>query len=153
MSLLIIIEVIFLNIIFYVDFCFMKEKRHNNYVWVLKTLKRLYDHFNLSYFKTILFNDDKTLTSAFFEMFENTVKHALCIWYININIMINIKKYFFYKRTFWKLHVTLTRFLKRVHFRSTWETISKVLHDIFKDEYANLRIFEVENLISSQKMN
>ena len=31
-SLLIIIEVISLNIIFYVNFCFMKEKRHNDYV-------------------------------------------------------------------------------------------------------------------------
>ena len=94
MLLLIIIEVISLNIIFYVNFCFMKEERHNDYIWVLKALKRLYDHFNLSYFEIVLFNDDKTLTSALFEMFEDTVKHALCVWHININITINIKKYF-----------------------------------------------------------
>ena len=32
MPLLIIIEIIVLNIIFYVDFCFMKGERYNDYV-------------------------------------------------------------------------------------------------------------------------
>ena len=95
MSLLIIIEIIFLNIIFYVDFCFMKEKHHNDYIWILKTVKRFYNRFNLSYSKIVLFDDDKILASALFKMFKDTIKHALCVWYININITINIKKYFF----------------------------------------------------------
>ena len=91
-SLSIIIGVIFLSIVFYVDFCFMQKEHHNDYIWVLKTLKRLYDHFNLLYLEIVLFNDDKILTSAFFKVFEDMIKHALYIWYININITINIKK-------------------------------------------------------------
>ena len=94
MSLLVIIEIISLNIIFYVDFCFMKEDRHNDYVWVLKILKRFYDHFNLSYFEIVLFDNDKILTSTLFKMFENIINHALYVWHININVTINIKKYF-----------------------------------------------------------
>ena len=91
MPLLIIIEV---------NFCFMKEERYNDYIWILKTLKFFYDHFNLSYFETILSDDDKTLASALFEMFENIVKHALCIWHININVIVNIKKYSFINELF-----------------------------------------------------
>ena len=98
--LLIIIEIISLNIIFFIDFCFMKDERHIDYIWILKTLKRLYNHLNLLYFETILFDDDKILTSTFFKIFKNIVKYALCVWHININVTINIKKYFFINKLF-----------------------------------------------------
>ena len=77
--LLIIIEVISLNIIFYINFCFMKKKLHDDYIWILKILKRFYDHFNLLYFKIISFDNNKTLILTFFKIFENIVKYALYI--------------------------------------------------------------------------
>ena len=42
MLLLIIINVTSLNIFYYVIFCFMKDESFNNYVWIMKALKRLY---------------------------------------------------------------------------------------------------------------
>ena len=79
MSLLIIIEVISLNIIFYVDFYFMEKKRYDDYIWVLKALKRFYDHLNLRDLKTIYSDNDKTLISALFEVFKNIVNHVLYV--------------------------------------------------------------------------
>jgi hypothetical protein len=42
MSLFIVSDQIVLHKIFYVAFCFMTKKKQNDYVWVLKQLKRLY---------------------------------------------------------------------------------------------------------------
>ena len=48
----------------------------------MQTLKRLYNHLNLLYPETILFNDDKTLTSVLRHVFsgpEYRVNHALYV--------------------------------------------------------------------------
>ncbi len=97
MLLLIIIKVIVLNIIFYVAFCFMKDENYNDYIWVMQTLKWLYNHLDLSYSETVLFNNDKMLTSALHHVFSDSeyhVNHALCMWHMNNNIIINCKKFF-----------------------------------------------------------
>ncbi len=97
MLLLIIIKVIVLNIIFYVAFCFMKDENYNDYIWVMQTLKWLYNHLDLSYSETVLFNNDKMLTSALHHIFSDSeyhVNHALCMWHMNNNIIINCKKFF-----------------------------------------------------------
>ena len=79
MSLLIIIEVISLNIIFYVDFYFMEKKWYDDYIWVLKALKRFYNYPNLRNLKTSYSDDDKALISAFFKVFKNIVNHVLYV--------------------------------------------------------------------------
>jgi len=48
----------------------------------MQALKRLYDHLDLSYSETVLFDDDKTLTSALRRVFSDSeyhVNHALCV--------------------------------------------------------------------------
>ena len=98
MSLLIIIDVIYLSITFYVAFCFIKKKNYNSYLWVMQTLKRLFDHLHLSYSMTTLINEDKTLTFALYIIFnqdvEHRINHDLYIWYLNQNVIVNCKKYF-----------------------------------------------------------
>jgi len=111
MLLLIIIKIIVLNIIFYVAFCFIKDESYSDYEWIIEVLVRLYDHLNLSYSITIIFDDDKALSSTLSHVFakqNHRVNHILCIWHINQNVTTNCKKYFltneqwetFYKR--WK---------------------------------------------------
>lgn len=123
-SLLIIIEVIVLNIIFYVDFCFMKKKSYSDYEWIIKTLVRLYDYLDLFYSTIIIFDNDRallsTLSHVFFEH-EHRVNHLLCIWHINQNVTVNCKKYFstnkkwkiFYKR--WKnvVYANISKLLEK----------------------------------------
>ena len=97
-SLLIIIDVICLSITFYVAFCFMKKKNYNNYLWIIRALKRLFDYFHLSYLVTILTDEDKSLTSTLFIVFNQDVEHRvnynLYIWHLDQNVIANCKKFF-----------------------------------------------------------
>ena len=113
-SLLIIIEVTFSNIIFYVAFCFMKNENFDDYLWIMNVLIRLFDFFDILYLITTVIDDDKALSSALFRVFakkNHRVNHILCIWHINQNVIVNCKKYFltmkewmtFYER--WKIVV------------------------------------------------
>ena len=113
MSLLIIIKIISLNIIFYVNFDFMKKEYYNNYVWVLKILKHFYDYLNLLYFKIVLSDDDKTLELTLLKVFKNIIKYALCVWHININVIVNIKKYFSINELF-KSFIKRWKYLRNV---------------------------------------
>ena len=85
MLLLIIIHVTCLNIFYFVIFYFIKDEFFNDYYWVLKALKRLYNHFNLSYSLVILFNDDKALALTLLHVFKwrkfnrNIIHYALYI--------------------------------------------------------------------------
>ena len=65
MPLLIITGVTSLNTTFYVGFLFMKGEHYSDYVWALKALKRLYNHFNLQYPETVLSDGDKLWLQRF----------------------------------------------------------------------------------------
>ena len=78
MSLLIIIEVIALNIFFFVEFCFMKVEKTADYVWVLKQLKLLYAELNLPDPAVILTDCERGLINALRSVFRES-SHLLCI--------------------------------------------------------------------------
>ena len=93
MPLLIIIDVTNLNIFFYVDFCFMKDERFNDYVWALKTTKELYELLQLQSSIVILSNDDKTLAFVIIEIYDvDQMQHELCVWHIEKNVLEHVKK-------------------------------------------------------------
>jgi len=79
MLLLIIIEVIALNIFFFIEFCFMKVEKTANYVWVLKQLKLLYTELNLSNSTVILTDCKRDLINALQSVFHESL-HLLYIW-------------------------------------------------------------------------
>ena len=70
MPLLIIIDVTYLSIIFYVAFCFIKEENYSDYLWIMQILKRRFDYLHLSYSITALTDEDKALTSALYIIFN-----------------------------------------------------------------------------------
>ena len=69
-SLLTIIEIIFSNFIFYVEFCFIKIEIFENYLWIIQILIRFFDNFNIFYSITIIINNNKTLLSIMFRVFK-----------------------------------------------------------------------------------
>ena len=80
--LLIIIEIIFSNIIFYVEFCFIKNEIFENYLWVIWTLIRFFDNFNIFYSITIIIDNNKTLLLIIFRIFEKInyqINYIFCI--------------------------------------------------------------------------
>ncbi len=93
MLLLIIIEVIALNIFFFIEFCFMKVEKTANYVWVLKQLKLLYTELNLSNSTVILTDCKRDLINALQSVFHESL-HLLYIWHIDKNVLVNCKKHF-----------------------------------------------------------
>ncbi len=93
MSLLIIIEIIALNIFFFVNFCFIATKKTSDYVKVLKQLKLLYIKLRLSHSIMILINCERDLINAFRSVFSRSL-HLLCMWHINKNVLINCRKHF-----------------------------------------------------------
>ncbi len=93
MSLLIIIEVIALNIFFFVEFCFMTVEKTANYVWVLKQLKLLYTELDLSDLTMILTDCERDLINVLRSVFRES-SHLLCIWHIDKNVLVNCRKHF-----------------------------------------------------------
>ena len=98
MPLLIIIEIINLNIFFNVNFCFIKSECMTDYIWALKVVKSLYRKFNLISSEIILIDGDKTISSAIYQIFGLSIKHLLCIWHIEQNIVENCIKFFEIKK-------------------------------------------------------
>ncbi len=93
MSLFVIIDQTAINIIFYVAFVFMSQKKLMNYIWILLQLKNLYVKLSLSFSVIMTTDCEKALTNAIRLKFSQT-SHVFCIWHINNNVLINCKKAF-----------------------------------------------------------
>ncbi len=110
---MIIFDQIELHKIFYVAFCFMFKEKQNDYVWIIKQLKALYEKLKLSD-STIFVIDMKrdkisTINWTSFvadmkkdlmndcKLIFSSINHLLCIWHINNNVLMNCKKSFFIK--------------------------------------------------------
>ena len=59
MSLIIMTKITSLNISYYASIYFMKNEKHENYCWLLKIIKKLYQKVNIS-FSFVWFFDDKS---------------------------------------------------------------------------------------------
>ncbi len=153
MPLLIIIGVIALNITFYVAFCFMKGESYSDYEWVIEALVRLYDHLNLPYPITMIFDGDKALSSTLSHVFakqNHRVNHILCIWHINQNVTTNCKKYFPTNEQ-WE---TFYRRWKDIVYANTIELLEKrynVLHHDYLDAHWGIFDYLEEHLWPRRK--
>ena len=77
----IIIDVTFLNIIFYVAFCFLSKKNTNNYEWMLQQLREVCEKINVSDFNVIVIDNEKNLITAISKIFFLFVNFYVCdIW-------------------------------------------------------------------------
>ncbi len=130
MLLMIIFDQIALHKTFYVVFCFMTKEKQNDYVWIMKQLKFLYQQLKISQDSTVFVIDMKKKLMNVCRLTFSSINHFLCIWHINNNVLINCKKRFVSKET-WNAFFT------------EWKTIIyassdreyKQLWDQFVDQY------------------
>ncbi len=109
MFLMIIFDQIALHKTFYVVFCFMTKEKQNDYVWIMKQLKSLYQQLKISQDSTVFVTDMKKELMNVCRLIFSSINHLLCIWHINNNVLINCKKSFVFKEawnaffTEWKM--------------------------------------------------
>lgn len=104
MPLLVITGVTSVNSTFYIGFCFKKGESFSDYVWVMEAIKRLYIRESLPYPDVILSDGVKSLAPAITEVHEaGVIKHALCLWHIQKNVLENCKKLFTFNEDFEEL--------------------------------------------------
>ncbi len=91
MLLMIIFDQIELHKIFYVAFCFMFKEKQNDYVWIMKQLKALYEKVKLSD-STIVVTDmkrDKISTFNISLIISSNISLKILL-IISLNILLNI---------------------------------------------------------------
>jgi histone-lysine N-methyltransferase SETD2 len=98
MLLMIIFDQIALHKTVYLAFCFMTKEKQNDYVWIMKQLKSLYQQLKISQDSTIFVTDIKTELMNTLRLIFSSINHFLCIWHINNNVLINCKKIFVFKK-------------------------------------------------------
>jgi histone-lysine N-methyltransferase SETD2 len=103
LSLLVIVDYISLSIIFYVDFAFLTREKEKNFVWVLKTLQKYLRKKNISVFEILMTNRDVRLINVLHAIFS-TVRHLLCIWHVNKNVLTHCKSDFNIKEKWEKFY-------------------------------------------------
>ena len=94
MPLCIISGVTPMNTIFYTGFCFLSSKTTENYIWLLKMLKKLYKSLDIPDPIVIVTDAEVRLICAISEVFTTDTRHLLCIWHINNNVTAQCKKWF-----------------------------------------------------------
>ena len=149
MSLLIIIDITNLNIFFYIDFCFMKEEHFEDYIWVLEIVENLYRKLEISASQVILSNDDKTLASAITRVYDiDEIKHELCVWHIEKNVIENCKKHFDINENF---EIFMKSF-KQIIYSSTKEILQERYQSLHVNEiYVDVLIYIENNVWINRK--
>ena len=91
LSLLIISKITFINFTFYITFAFQVQEKEEDYTFVMKHLKVLLISLNLFDSVVILIDCEKMLMNSLSAIYSET-HNLLCLWYINKNVIIYIKK-------------------------------------------------------------
>jgi hypothetical protein len=121
-SIFIIVYHIFLSIIFYVDFAFLTKKIKKNYIWMLETLQKYLEQKNISISNVLMTNRSLKLINVLHQIFL-IVKHFLCVWHVNKNVLTHCKSDFIIKET-WK------------KFYSKWQTMMYVhIFEIYREKW------------------
>ena len=94
MSLIIIIKITNFNISYYANICFMKNKKHENYCWFLKIIKKLYQKIDILFSFVWFFDDKSNIVIVFAIEISSNAKYTLYVWYIEKNVTNNCKKHF-----------------------------------------------------------
>ncbi len=103
LSLLVIVDHTSLSTIFYVDFAFLTRKTEKNFVWMLKTLQNYLKEKNIFISEVLMTNRDLKLINVSHSIFF-TVKHLLCIWHVNKNVLTHCKSDFNIKEEWEKFY-------------------------------------------------
>ncbi len=130
MLLMIIFDQIALHKTFYVVFCFMTKEKQNDYVWIMKQLKSLYQQLKISQNSTVFVTNMKKELMNVCKLTFSSINHLLCIWHINNNVLINCKKSFVFKEA-WNVFFTEWKTIMYASFDRKY----RQLWDQFVDRY------------------
>jgi hypothetical protein len=132
MSLCIIIEVTTLNISFYVVFVFLFFETCITFRWMLNQLVELYQNINISNSIFIVTNCDDVLINVI-ELIFLTVSHALCLWYVDKNVLKNCRLVF-EDVEFWTTFYDHWHKMIYVSFETIYEKIWLAMQNKYEDE-------------------
>lgn len=93
MPLLVITGQTGINTTFYVAFVFISHEDETSYKWALMALQDLYETLHLSNPTTIVTDCEAGLIPAMHAIYPE-VKHLLCVWHININVLSKCRRKF-----------------------------------------------------------
>ena len=93
LPLLIVCGVTALNTTFYIAFCFLISEHTDDYAWMLRQLRGLYQTLDISPPNVIVTDREKALISAL-EVVNPGTTHVLCLWHIQKNVLKNCKPQF-----------------------------------------------------------
>ncbi len=103
LSLLVIVDHISLSTTFYVDFAFLTKEKKKNYIWVLETFQKYLREENISISNALMTNRDLRLINVLHLIFF-IVRHLLCVWHVNKNVLTHCKSDFIIKETWEKFY-------------------------------------------------
>ncbi len=103
LSLLVIVDHIFLSITFYVDFAFLTKETEKNYTWVLETFQKYLREENIFISNVMITNRDLKLINVLHQIFF-IVRHFLCVWHVNKNVLKHCKSDFSIKEKWEKFY-------------------------------------------------
>jgi hypothetical protein len=140
LSLFVIVDHISLSITFYVDFAFLTKETEKNYIWVLETLQKYLEQKNIFISNVLMTNRNLRLINALHQIFL-IVRHFLCVWHVNKNVLIHCKFDFIIKKT-WKKFYSEWQAMMYAHileiYREKWNKLQN-------DYYA--KYFEIINYL------
>ena len=94
MSLIIETEVTDLNTFFFVDMCFLKSEKLDDYCFLIKTYKKLYQELNIPLSEVWLSDEEFNISTAIAQEICSSAVHLLCCWHLKQNVFINCHKHF-----------------------------------------------------------
>jgi histone-lysine N-methyltransferase SETD2 len=126
LSLLVIVDHISLNTTFYVDFAFLTKEMKKNYIWMLETFQKYLREENIFISDVLMTNRDLRLINVLHLIFF-TVKHLLCVWHVNKNVLTHCKSDFIIKEAWEK-------------FYSKWQTMMYAhIIEIYQEKWYKLQ--------------
>ncbi len=141
-SLFVIVDHISLSITFYVDFAFLTKETKKNYIWMLKTLQKYFKKENIFISNVLMTNRDLKLINVLHLIFL-IVKHFLCVWHVNKNVLTHCKSDFIIKET-WKKFYSKWQTMMYVHIIEIYQ---KKWNKLQNDYYA--KHFEIINYLKN----
>jgi hypothetical protein len=125
-SLFVIVDHIFLNITFYVDFAFLTKETKKNYIWVFEIFQKYLKEESIFISNVLMTNRNLKLINVLHLIFL-IVKHFLCISHVNKNVLTHCKSDFIIKEA-WK------------NFYSKWQTMMYAhIIEIYQEKWNKLQ--------------
>lgn len=136
LSLLIIVEQIFMSSTFYTEFAFISKKQEADYVWTLIFFKKYLTHMKIFLLEVLMTDRKLNLIQIIKRIFFAT-NHLLCIWHVNKNVLTNCKSTFIFTET-WKKFYSMWNNVLQTKIVKAFEWVWNQLKNEYSEKYSEL---------------